>query len=115
LPTVIPDLLQRAEDIEILGSRSEALFLLFQAVFPAGREHWRPVLEALRQASAPLINWRQRRNLLDAALIVFGEDEQLALEMISGVNDPKLKKKFEKVSVTSEARGPRPFFWTTGG
>lgn len=114
LPSVIPDLLLRAEDVEILASRSEALFLLFQAVFPAGRENWLPVLESLRQASTPLINWRQRRNLLDAILIVSGEDEQLALEIISVVDDPKLKKKFEKKLLTSEAHGPRQFFWTTG-
>jgi hypothetical protein len=114
LPSVIPDLLRCAEDIEILASRSQALFLLFQAVFPAGRENWLPVLESLRQASSPLISWRQRRNLLDAILIVFSEDEKLALEIISVVDDTKLKMKFAKMSVTSEAHVPRQFFWTTG-
>ena len=114
LPSVIPDLLLRAEDIEILASRSEALFLLFQAVFPAGRENWLPVLESLRKASSPLISWRQRRNLLDAILIVWGEDKKLALEIMSVVDDAKLKMKFEKMSVTSEAHVPRQFFWTSG-
>ena len=114
LPSVIPDLLRRAKDIEILASRSEALFLLCQAVFPGGREHWLPVLESLRKASTPLISWRQRRNLLDATLIVLGEDEKLALEIITAVDDTKLKRKFEKMLVTSEAHVPRPFFWTAG-
>jgi|SRR5215510_1533014 len=114
LPSIIPDLLVRAEDIKLFASRSEALFLIFQAVFPAGSEHWRPVLESLRQASMPLINWRQRRNLLDTIMIVRGEDEALALEIMNSVDDPKLKKKIERTWATSEPGLPRPFFWTTG-
>jgi len=113
LPSVIPELLRRAKDIEILGSRSEALFLLFQAVFPAGRENWLPVLQSLREASTPLISWRQRRNLCDAILIVWGEDERLALEIINGLDDAKVKKKIEKLLASSKPGVPRPFFWTT--
>jgi len=113
LPSVIPDLLLRANDIENLGSRSEAIFLLFQAVFPAGRENWYPVLQALREASTPLINWRQRRNLCDAVMIVLGEDEQLAGKIIDGMADTKLKTKLQKISTAKKAHTPRPFFWTT--
>jgi len=111
LPSVIPDLLARAEQIEILASRSEALFLLFQAVFPASREHWFPVLESLRKASTPLISWRQKRNLAEAIMIVRGADEQLALEMYNAVDDQKLKKKLTKMWAISEPHVPREFFW----
>ncbi len=113
LAAVVPDLLLRARDIKILASRSEALFLLFQAVFPAGREEWLPVLESLRQASTPLISWRQKRNLLDAIMIVQGEDEQLAFEMYDALDDQKLKRKVGKMLTLSEQRLPRIFFWTT--
>lgn len=113
LPSIIPNLLVRAEDITILASRSEALFLIFQAVFPAGDKHWRPVLESLRQASAPLISWRQRRNLLNAVMIVRGEDEALALEITNSVDNLKLKRKIERTWATSEPAFPRRFFWTT--
>jgi hypothetical protein len=113
LPSVIAELLLRAEEIEILASRSEALFLLFQAVFPAGRKNWLPVLESLRRASTPLISWRQKRNLSDAIMIVRGEDEQLALEIVNALDDLKLKKKIEKTLTISEPRLPRQFFWTT--
>ena len=113
LPSVIPDLLGRANDIENLGSRSEAIFMLLQAVFPAGRGSWFPVLQALREASTPLINWRQRRNLCDAVLIVWNEDEHLALEITNDLDDLKLKKKIEKMLATAKAREPRPFFWTS--
>ena len=112
LPAFIPELLLRAQDIEILASRSEALFLLFQAVFPAGREYWLTVFQSLRGASIPLISWRQRRNLCDAISIVWGEDRLLALEVLNDLDDAKLKKKIEKLLATSEPSVPREFFWT---
>jgi hypothetical protein len=113
LPSVIRELLLRAKDIEILASRSEALFLLFQAVFPAGRKHWLAVFQSLREASIPLRSWRQRRNLCDAILIVRSEDQALAQQILSALNDVKLKEKIEKLSATSEPSVPRAFFWTT--
>lgn len=114
LPSVIPELVKRANDIENLGSRSEALFLLFQAVFPAGRKHWLAVFQSLREASAPLRNWRQRRNLGDALSIVWTEDKPLAQEVVSALEDVKLKTKIEKLLTAEEQALPRPFFWTTG-
>ena len=78
-----------------------------------GREIWFPILQSLREASTPLINWRQRRNLRDAVLIVWGEDEQLGLEIVHGLDDVKLKRKIEKMLATSERCVPRRFFWTT--
>jgi hypothetical protein len=113
LSSIIPDLLRRTKDIENMGSRSEAIFMLFQAVFPAGRRSWFPVLQSLREASTPLINWRQRRNLSDAILIVWGEDKALAQEILSVLDDVKLKKKIEKLLATSKPGAPRAFFWTT--
>jgi hypothetical protein len=113
LPSIIPELLLRADDIKLFASRSEALFLIFQAVFPAGRKQWLPVLESLRRASTPLINWRQRRNLLDTVMIVRAEDEALALEIMNSVDDLKLKRKMERTWATSDPGLPRPFFWTT--
>lgn len=114
LPPVIAELLMLAERIEILASRSQALFLLFQAVFPAGRKHWQPVLVSLRKASTPLISWRQRRNLLDAILIVREEDEELALEITKSLDDQKLKAKVERMLSSAQSHLPRRFFWTTG-
>jgi len=113
LPSIIPALLLRAKDIEILASRSQALFLIFQAVFPAGPDNWLAVFQSLREASTPLKSWRQRRNLCDAILIVWAEDESLAQEVVIALDDVKLKKKIEKLLATSERRVPRPFFWTT--
>jgi hypothetical protein len=111
LDSIIPELLNRAEQIELLASRSEALFLLFQAVFPAGREKWFGVLQALMKASVNLISWRQRRNLRDAILIVWNEDTELAKEIINHLEDGKLKRQIESRIMKSEQHLPRPFFW----
>ena len=113
LPSVMPKLLLRAKDIENPASRSEALFLLFQAVFPAGRKHWLAVFQSLREASTPRRGWRQQRNLCDAILIVRGEDQAMAQQMVSALDDVKLKEKIEKLSASSEPTVPRAFFWTT--
>ena len=113
LQSHISELLVLAKEIEILASRSEALFLLFQAVFPAGREYWFQVSQSLLEASSPLISWRQRRNLLDAVQILWREDRMLAHEIINGLQDLKLKQKIERAIAKPEARTPRPFFWTS--
>lgn len=112
LDGIIRTLLVRGSEIELFASRSEALFLLFQAVFPAGRKYWRPIFDALWEASEPMINWRQRRNLGHAILIIDHDDETFARQFIDRVTDLKLKTKIEKGRAKQEAYLPRPFFWT---
>ena len=98
MSSVIPELLVLAQQIELFASRSEALFLLFQAVFPAGREIWFPVLQALR-------------NLRDAVCILRSEDERLAVEIFDSINHARLRKQIAGDLAKSERRLPRPFFW----
>ena len=114
LSSPMHELSLRARDIELLASRSEAIFTLFQAVFPAGRKYWSAVFQSLREASTPLRSWRQRRNLGDAILLVWGEDHALAQEVLSALDDEKLKRKIERLSASPEPQLPRAFFWTTG-
>lgn len=114
LDSVIPELLNRAEQIELLASRSEALFLLFEAIYPAGREKWFDVLQALRKASTTLISWRQRRNLRDVVLIVWNDDAETSKEIISHLEEGKLKRQIESRIRNSELRLPRRFFRESG-
>jgi hypothetical protein len=111
LVEIIPQLLDRAKAIDLLASRSEALFLVFQAVFPAGREKWLEVFRALIGASNPLINWRQKRNLRDTILIVWSEDQELANEIIANVPDSKLRRQIERRIANADIPLPRAFFW----
>jgi hypothetical protein len=103
--------LNRAKEIELLASRSEALFLVFQAIFPAGREERLNVLEGLISASDPLISWRQKRNLRDTILIVWNEDKELARKLMADIPDDKLRRQIERRIANAEWRLPRPFFW----
>ncbi len=114
LDSFVPKLLVQSKEIDNMASRSQALFLLFQAAFPAGRDKWFDVMIALRHASIPLTHWRQRRNIRDAALIVWKEDPALASEMISDLDDAKLMSQFERAIAKSEHFVPRPFFWESG-
>ncbi len=112
LAPVIGDLLTRAPRITPFSSRSEALFLLFQAVLPAGRDTWLPVLQALRDASVPMLSWRQRRNLHDAVLITWKIDEAVATQVTKSVGDEKLTTKIAKSVAKEKWMEPRRFFWT---
>lgn len=111
LDGIVPELLNRAEQIELLASRSAALFLLFQAIFPMGRERWFDVLQALLKSSFPLINWRQRRNLRDVVMMLWKENAELAEQIISTLEDAKLKHQIRSRMMRSEELSPREFFW----
>lgn len=107
----LPALLNEASEIESLASRSEALFLLFQAVFPGGPELWRPAFEALARASAPLVHWRQRRNLRDALLIITRVDPVAAREAQRRIEDGRLVRQIERMREQTRRFCPREFFW----
>lgn len=104
-------LIDRSRTIENPASRSEALFLLFQAIFPAGSERWRFALRSLMAASIPVVHWRQGRNLLDAVMMVAGEDHAMATQIIQQTGDAKLIRKFESRLEQAKRHDPRPFFW----
>jgi hypothetical protein len=113
LDPTVTELLRHSLRIESPASRSEALFLLFEAVFPAGIQHWRPVLDELFRSSDPVVHWRQRRNLRDAMIIVAGEDPALAEELSQGLHDDKLSRQIGSRLREAERHGPRQFFWRT--
>ena len=111
LSTLLPSLLGAARHIQPVASRSEAVFLLFQAIFPAGRQMWAPMLDALVEASTPVSHWRQARNLVDAALIVASEAPEFACTVVARVEEPKIRARIERALSTTKMRPPRPFFW----
>jgi hypothetical protein len=110
---IIQEYLDMSSSIPNFASRSEALFLIFQAVFPAGRLHWLKVLHALSRSASPSLHWRQARTLRDAILITAGEDSQFAAEFCRNVTNPIAKRQSEQRLARLEARFPREFFWRT--
>lgn len=105
------EFLRRSPSIRPPSSRSEALVLVFQAVFPAGRLWWHPVLVEIRDASQPVLHWRQARSIGDAVLIVAGVDPDLARAFAEGVQDDRARREIGRGWDRGEFPPPRPFFW----
>jgi hypothetical protein len=103
--------LARSNKIGNLGSRSEALFTLFQATLPHGESRWRPVLDALIVASEPLVNWRQRRNLRDALQMTATHHPDSAEDLAGRIADPNLRTYVRRRLISDGKVIPRPFFW----
>jgi hypothetical protein len=114
ISTIVHPLLALANEIPSLASRSEALFLLFQATRPGMQTDWLPVLEGLIEASFPTVHWRQSRALSEAILIVAAEDSRLANDILHRLPEGKLKTQIEKRLNTLDLTNNRPrvFFWT---
>ncbi len=108
---VVVQLLHRAPDIVLYASRSEALFLLFQAVRPCPLKMWHKIFEALVEASSPIFSWRQGRNLRDALLMIAGEYPKMAEEVLNNIADEKLKRHIQRRFDAKEFVTPRQFFW----
>jgi len=101
-----------AREIENLGSRSEALMLLFQAALPYEKAVWGPVLDELILASEPVLNWRQRRNFQSVVQLLLGRDAELADASAARVSDQALRRLADKALEAGTAIPPRPFFLT---
>ena len=107
----VPPLVALAEQIVNRASRSEALFLLFQAVRPADARMWLPVFDALVLACIPLDGWRQGRNLRDAILMVAEHDGALARRTCDCMPEGKWRRQTARALEAREYMRPREFFW----
>jgi hypothetical protein len=108
--TILPELLRLAPEIEPPASRSEALFLVFQAVYPAGQALWLPVFQELSRASDPASHWRQGRNLCHAMLMIARDDAEFARTFSRGVRDDRTRSKIQTGLAHLHRHEPRPFF-----
>ena len=113
ISAIVLPLLAVANEIASLASRSEALFLLFQATKPSMQTNWIPVLEELIKASFPTLHWRQSRNLSEAILIVAAEDSRLANDILHRLPEDRLKTQIEKRLNKLDPTNARlrVFFW----
>jgi hypothetical protein len=104
--------LRTAGSIANMGSRSEALLLVFQAVKPFAPELWRPAFKALVRAAEPSLSWRQGRALRYASEMVVSDDRRLVQDETRCLSDPKHVASLQAVlnsDISSQAL-PRPFF-----
>jgi hypothetical protein len=84
---------------------------MFQAVFPAGRKFWRPLLDQLAGISAVSPHWRTIRNLRDAILMIADEAPELSLELVDRLPEDRRRRQVATQLQAGERLQPRTFFW----
>ena len=102
---------RESANIENMGSRSEALFMLFQAAKPFAEAIWRPVFWALVEATEPALAWRQRRNLRLAAMMIASDGPALVQKALARLSDGKTISAIKRDVENRKRAEPRPFFW----
>jgi hypothetical protein len=111
IPSIVEELLDRAKRVMAPPRRSQALFVLFEAVFPAGRAYWQDVYMALKQVSDPSHQWRQGANLRHAICLIANEDAGLAEDLARDVADERTRAKTERALARRDFSEGRLFFW----
>ena len=110
--SLLPVLLAEAGQIDNLASRSEALFLLFQAVFPMGQDVREMMFQSLLAAALPMRHWRQGRNLRYAVQMVAKHDMALARAICNSLSESKIREQLKRALERGDVLSPRPFFWS---
>ena len=100
-----------ASAIENMGSRSQALFAIFQAAKPFAIDLWQPVFRAVVEAAEPALSWRQLRNLKNAVAMVVSDNPELAHQTLEILSDPKNLSPVRRYLDTPITAEPRPYFW----
>jgi hypothetical protein len=104
-------LLLLAPEVEPLASRAEALFLIWQAIFPLDADARDRVLNVLLSSCRMEDSWRVGRVLQDVA-VMLPKDESGAVERIlAAMPEGRWKRQARRRVARSERMGPRPFFW----
>lgn len=91
-------------------SRSEALFLLFQAAHPLGCVRLNPIARMIRDAYVARHHWRSARNLVRALAQLARFDKSQVSEILATCHEPVISARVEREIADRIAR-PRPFFW----
>lgn len=110
LRSILPGLLSLAARIENPGSRCEALLLVYQAVFPAGRKWWLCVLRDLVGCAGAAAHWRAGRAIRDAVLMAANEDVEVARDFVRRVGNDRVRAQIERGLDRAQVMSPREFF-----
>ncbi len=108
---LLPKLLTRAADIANPVSRLDALFLLWQAVFPGGITVHQQVLEPLVEACQQADSWKSSDTLRQVALILASDALPEAQQLVSFMPDGRRKRQVQREIAAGQYQYPRTFFW----
>jgi hypothetical protein len=106
----LASLLVHEAEVQPASSRSEALFLLFQACFDLDAATREDFARRLTAAHAEAQHWRSRRNLIHGLAMLNGRDAELARHIATTVVDERVRRRMDEIFRTNERMRPRPFF-----
>jgi hypothetical protein len=108
---VLRQALQKAKTITPASSKSEALFLIFQASMHGTERLWETPFRDLIESCLPAEHWRQKRNARDAICIAASADYHFAKQAATDLSDEKLSASVLDLLSKSKKQTPRPFYW----
>ena len=111
LDGMVGRLLQTAVEIQHPVSRLDALFLVWQALFPLGSTARSSVQEVLLQACCSTEGWRARRTLRDIVLTIGRKDMAEAKRIVELMPESEYRKEAADAVATGNWQRPRRFFW----
>lgn len=107
---LLSDLLARSAQIENPVSRSDALFLLWEAFFPVAGQARKSVLGALVKSCTG--HWKADYLLRQVVMIVASEDMEEARRLAASMPECKYKRQAVKRLAEGQKEQARQFFWT---
>lgn len=111
---LLPELLAVCPTIENLVSRLNALFLLWQAVFPLKGDGKKSVLGALVKTCQATNSWQAGYTLRETALILAQEDLIEAKRLVASMPIGVYKRQAERRIAEGQQGYVRSFFWDKG-
>jgi hypothetical protein len=103
--------IRHASEIENPVNRVDALFLVWQAVYPLGPRARNEVLTPLMQAARAANSWKPQRVLQSVVFMLPADERTLADEIVEAMPPGKYKRTTARRLAAGEHQEPRPFFW----
>jgi len=107
---IVSDVIARSNAITNPVSRVDALFLLWQAVYPLGDAMRARVLGPLIEASTRADSWKPQRVLQSLVFMLANEDRVSAESIVAQMAHGKYRRTTERRLAAGERQEPRRFF-----
>lgn len=113
IDSYLSQLLQVSLTIPNPVSRGDALFLLYQGIFPISKnfELLQSVLDNLLSACRDMNSWKKPLIIRDTALIMANKDLSQAYVIVDEISDGRVKRQARKYLFEKKLVSPRVFFW----
>ena len=109
--SLLDHLLQTAETIPHPVNRLDALFLIWQGVFPVGSSGRHRPQSALLRACQNVNSWKGSYTLRDTAVMVAPDDMAEAQRIVAMMPESSYRRQTLRQIVEGKRLSPRPFFW----